>query len=317
MGRRSVAAGLAPGSCRTNSGAGTRTPAARTKTWCASQLHHPRRRTCAPILRCDTMPAPTVVILAAGEGTRMRSALPKVLHPICGRPMILWPLLAARAAGAERVIVVDNPKRRLADHLPDDVETAIQERPRGTGDAVAAAAGLLDAGAPVLVINGDMPLITGEAIAGLVAAHEEAQAGATLATMELDEPAGYGRIVRDAHGGVERVVETKADGDATPEELRHPRGQRGPVPVRRRRARRRARRARRRQRPGRALPPRRPAAAARRRPAPSRPSRSPTPTWRSASTTASTSRRSPGSPSSASTAPTSAPASRSSTRRAR
>ena len=148
----------------------------------------------------------------------MRSALPKVLHPICGRPMILWPLLAARAAGAERVIVVDNPKRRLADHLPDDVETAIQERPRGTGDAVAAAAGLLDAGAPVLVINGDMPLITGEAIAGLVAAHEEARAGATLATMELDEPAGYGRIVRDAHGGVERVVETKADGDATPEE---------------------------------------------------------------------------------------------------
>ena len=73
------------------------------------------------------MPAPTVVILAAGEGTRMRSALPKVLHPICGRPMILWPLLAAQAAGAERVVVVDNPKRRLAEHLPDDVEVAIQE----------------------------------------------------------------------------------------------------------------------------------------------------------------------------------------------
>ena len=72
----------------------------------------------------------------------MRSALPKVLHPICGRPMILWPLLAARAAGAERVIVVDNPKRRLAEHLPGDVEVAIQEQPRGTGDAVAAAAGL-------------------------------------------------------------------------------------------------------------------------------------------------------------------------------
>ncbi len=87
------------------------------------------------------MPAPTVVILAAGEGTRMRSSLPKVLHPICGRPMILWPLLAARAAGAERVIVVDNPKRRLAGQLPGDVEIAIQEEPRGTGDAVAAAAG--------------------------------------------------------------------------------------------------------------------------------------------------------------------------------
>ena len=74
----------------------------------------------------------------------MRSALPKVLHPICGRPMILWPLLAARAAGAERVIVVDNPKRMLREHLPEDVEVAIQREPRGTGDAVLAAADLID-----------------------------------------------------------------------------------------------------------------------------------------------------------------------------
>src|SRR5215213_6314963 len=107
--------------------------------------------------------APTVVILAAGEGTRMRSALPKVLHPICGRPMILWPLLAAQAAGARRLVVVDNPKRRLDGHLPDGVEIAIQELPRGTGDAVAAAAARIDRDAPVLVINGDMPLITAEA----------------------------------------------------------------------------------------------------------------------------------------------------------
>src|SRR5829696_2420018 len=132
------------------------------------------------------MPAPTVVILAAGEGTRMRSALPKVLHPICGRPMILWPLLAARAAGAERVVVVDNPKRRLAEHLPEDVEVAIQEQPRGTGDAVAAA---------------------------------ETGAAATLASMELEDPSGYGRLVRGADGSVERVVETKAEGDATEQEL--------------------------------------------------------------------------------------------------
>ena len=165
------------------------------------------------------VPAPTVVILAAGEGTRMRSSLPKVLHPICGRPMILWPLLAARAAGAERVVVVDNPKRRLAEHLPDDVEVAIQEQPRGTGDAVAAATGVIDPGAPVLIINGDMPLITGEAIAALVAAHAEAGAAATVTSMELEDPAGYGRIVRDAEGAVERVVETKAAGDATEQEL--------------------------------------------------------------------------------------------------
>jgi bifunctional UDP-N-acetylglucosamine pyrophosphorylase/glucosamine-1-phosphate N-acetyltransferase len=79
--------------------------------------------------------APTVVIIAAGEGTRMRSALPKVLHPLCGRPLILWPVAAARAAGAGKVVVVDNPKRRLEDRLPDGVEVAIQEEPRGTGDA--------------------------------------------------------------------------------------------------------------------------------------------------------------------------------------
>jgi bifunctional UDP-N-acetylglucosamine pyrophosphorylase/glucosamine-1-phosphate N-acetyltransferase len=165
--------------------------------------------------------APTVVILAAGEGTRMRSALPKVLHPICGRPMLLWPLLAARAAGAGRVIVVDNPARRLEEHLPEDVELAVQEQPRGTGDAVAAGARLLaeNADGAVLVVNGDMPLITGEAIAALLAAHAASGAAATLATMELADPAGYGRIVRASDGSVQRVAETKVAGDATAAEL--------------------------------------------------------------------------------------------------
>jgi bifunctional UDP-N-acetylglucosamine pyrophosphorylase/glucosamine-1-phosphate N-acetyltransferase len=149
----------------------------------------------------------------------MRSSLPKVLHPICGRPMILWPLLAARDAGAERVIVVDNPKRLLAEHLPEGTETAIQELPRGTGDAVAAAAAHVDPSAPVLVINGDMPLITGDAIAAVFAAHAEQRAAATLASMELDDPSGYGRVIRGADGAVERVAETKAEGDATAEEL--------------------------------------------------------------------------------------------------
>ena len=149
----------------------------------------------------------------------MRSALPKVLHPICGRPMILWPLLAAREAGAVRVIVVDNPKRLLAEHLPDGVETAIQREPLGTGDAVAAAAGSIDPGAPVVVMNGDMPLITGEAIVAAVAALDELNAAATLATMELDDPSGYGRVVRDDDGAVERIAETKVAGDATAEEL--------------------------------------------------------------------------------------------------
>jgi bifunctional UDP-N-acetylglucosamine pyrophosphorylase/glucosamine-1-phosphate N-acetyltransferase len=160
-----------------------------------------------------------MVILAAGEGTRMRSALPKVLHPICGRPMILWPLLAARAAGAGRLVVVDNPRRVLAEHLPEGVEVAVQQEPRGTGDAVAAARDAIDPAAPVIVINGDMPLITGEAIAAILAAHDELGAGATIASMELEEPAGYGRVIRDADGQFERIAETKAAGDATPEDL--------------------------------------------------------------------------------------------------
>jgi bifunctional UDP-N-acetylglucosamine pyrophosphorylase / glucosamine-1-phosphate N-acetyltransferase len=160
------------------------------------------------------------VILAAGEGTRMRSALPKALHPLCGRPLIAWPVAAAREAGARRVIVVDNPERRLEEFLPDDVEVMIQQEPRGTGDAVAAAAGLIDDAATVVVINGDVALITPDAIRGLVEGHEAAGAAATVATMELNEPGEYGRIVRDRDGSVLKVVEAKAGAtDATPEEL--------------------------------------------------------------------------------------------------
>src|SRR5438094_2977564 len=83
--------------------------------------------------------APIVVILAAGEGTRMRSATtPKVLHDLCGRPMLHWPLDAAREAGASKIVVVDGPERRL-DGAVGDAEMAVQEQPLGTGDAVKAA----------------------------------------------------------------------------------------------------------------------------------------------------------------------------------
>ncbi len=149
----------------------------------------------------------------------MRSKVPKVLHPLCGQPLIAWPVAAAREAGAARVIVVDNPKRRLADLLPEGVETAIQEEPNGTGDAVAAAASLIDPTSTVVVINGDVALLTAAAIRKLIDAHEEAGAAATMATMELDEPGTYGRVIRDTDGSVLRVAEAKKAGDATPEEL--------------------------------------------------------------------------------------------------
>jgi len=162
--------------------------------------------------------APTVVIMAAGQGTRMRSHTPKVLHDLCGKPMIAWPVAAARDAGAAKVVVVGGPDRALDGHLPDGVELAVQPEPNGTGGAVLAAAEHLGDG-PVLVLNGDVPLITAEAIAGLAHAHEESGAAATVVTVVLEDPAGYGRVVRDARGDVARIVETKRPGDATDEEL--------------------------------------------------------------------------------------------------
>jgi bifunctional UDP-N-acetylglucosamine pyrophosphorylase/glucosamine-1-phosphate N-acetyltransferase len=165
------------------------------------------------------MAALTAVILAAGQGTRMRSQLPKMLHPLCGRPLVGWPIAAALGAGAGSVVVVDSPANTLAGHVPEGVTTAIQPAPDGTGGAVRAAAAHLDADATVVVLPGDAPLITAAAIADLVAAHRASGAAATMATMVLADPTGYGRVVRAADGGVERVVETKAAGDATAEQL--------------------------------------------------------------------------------------------------
>src|SRR3954471_19633358 len=163
---------------------------------------------------------PIAVVLAAGQGTRMRSATPKVLHPICGRPMGLWPVQAALEAGAAKVVVVGGPDRALESLLPENVVLAVQEEPLGTGDAVRAAAPLFDdPDATVLVLNGDVPLITADVIAPRTSEHERSGAQATVTTMELDDPGGYGRIVRAPDGTIESIVETKNPGDATEGEL--------------------------------------------------------------------------------------------------
>jgi bifunctional UDP-N-acetylglucosamine pyrophosphorylase / glucosamine-1-phosphate N-acetyltransferase len=162
--------------------------------------------------------APVVVILAAGQGTRMRSETPKLLHPLCGWPMIAWPVEAAREAGA-RVVVVDNPDRKLETVLDREVTIAIQAQPRGTADAVRAAIEHVDAGSAVIVLNGDAPLITARTLHELAQAHERSGAAATIGTALLDDATGYGRVVRASDGTVERVVETKSPGDATELEL--------------------------------------------------------------------------------------------------
>jgi bifunctional UDP-N-acetylglucosamine pyrophosphorylase/glucosamine-1-phosphate N-acetyltransferase len=165
------------------------------------------------------MAAPVVVILAAGQGTRMKSSLPKLLHPLCGWPMIAWPVAAARAAGAGKIVVVDGPDRQLDPALDDGIVIAIQERPDGTAGAVKAASGHVDPDSTVIVLAGDSPLITPAVITALAAAHEHSGAAATMGTAVLEDPSGYGRVVRAPDGTVERVVETKAPGDATELEL--------------------------------------------------------------------------------------------------
>ncbi len=150
----------------------------------------------------------------------MRSATPKLLHEVCGRPIIAWPVAAARAAGARRVVVVEGPDRPLQGSLDGEVAVAVQQEPRGTADAVKAAASHIEPDATVIVLNGDHPLITAETLTGLAEAHARSGAAATLATAVLDDPTGYGRVVRAPDGTVERVVETKAPGDASELELR-------------------------------------------------------------------------------------------------
>jgi bifunctional UDP-N-acetylglucosamine pyrophosphorylase / glucosamine-1-phosphate N-acetyltransferase len=165
----------------------------------------------------------------------MRSSTPKVMHDLCGRPIVLWPVAAARDAGAGRIVVIDSPARALEQVVPGGVELAVQDRSNGTGGAVAAGISYLDShrdpaldarsgtdsrgpAMTVVVLSGDVPLISAEAIGELVRAHEQARSAATIVTTVLDDPSGYGRVVRDASGGVQRVVETKRPEDSTPAE---------------------------------------------------------------------------------------------------
>ncbi|MGI8572531.1 MAG: bifunctional UDP-N-acetylglucosamine diphosphorylase/glucosamine-1-phosphate N-acetyltransferase GlmU [Solirubrobacteraceae bacterium] len=164
------------------------------------------------------MGAPVVVILAAGEGTRMLSATPKLLHTICGRPMIGWPVQAAREARAAQIVVVDAPGGRLEGSVAG-VEFAVQEQARGTADAVKSARRLIPPDSTVVVMNGDHPLITARTIGDLIEAHGRVRAAATVATAVLRDPSGYGRVVRAPDGTVERIVETKAPGDASDVDL--------------------------------------------------------------------------------------------------
>jgi bifunctional UDP-N-acetylglucosamine pyrophosphorylase/glucosamine-1-phosphate N-acetyltransferase len=158
------------------------------------------------------------IVLAAGQGTRMKSDLAKVLHEVAGRPMINWVLGALTDIVVDgAVVVVGHQADDVAAVLPPGVRAARQEQQRGTADAVKAGLGVLDL-APddtILVMPGDMPLLTGETLDELLALHASSGSVATLLTAVLDDPAGYGRILRN-EGAVVGVVEQR---DGTPEQL--------------------------------------------------------------------------------------------------
>lgn len=145
----------------------------------------------------------------------MGSRLPKVLHPLAGRPLARWPVEAAREAGCGRVLaVVPAGLPEVMAGLGDDLEYVEQPAPLGTGDACARALAALGAAEHVLVLPGDNPLLDGETLRSLVARHLEAGAAATLLTAAPPDPAAYGRVVRDGAGRVLRVVEAGEAGAA-------------------------------------------------------------------------------------------------------
>ncbi len=167
------------------------------------------------------MPERAAIILAAGQGTRMKSALPKVLHPVAGRSMVDWSIDLARRVGCQRIVTVISPNANvLREHVAaafGDNASAVQDPPLGTGHAVQAAESALSGFAgDVIVLYGDTPLIPASAVEALF---DELEAGAGVGVLgfEADEPGAYGRLVTSGAGELEAIVEAK---DASADELR-------------------------------------------------------------------------------------------------
>jgi len=157
------------------------------------------------------------VILAAGQGTRMKSEKPKVLHEIVGKPMVYYAIEAANSIGSRRpVVVIGHGAEQVKNTIGDRVEYVLQSPQRGTGHALLQARAQIDpASETVLVLYGDTPFISADTLQRLLAAHRDAHAAVSLITFTPDDPALYGRIVRDTHGRVVYIVEYK---EASPEQ---------------------------------------------------------------------------------------------------
>ncbi len=153
------------------------------------------------------------VILAAGKGTRMESDLPKVIHKVQNKPMVEWVIEASKKAGAESIcLVVGYEADKVKAEVVSEVAYAFQDAQLGTGHAVKCAKEFIGNDGDVLILCGDTPLITGETLGKLYAYHKEAENKATVLSAMIDNPEGYGRIIRDENGSFVKNVEHK---DAT------------------------------------------------------------------------------------------------------
>lgn len=166
-----------------------------------------------------------VVILAAGEGKRMRSRTAKVLHPLGGKPLVAYPVALARGLGADGIAVVvgrDGERVRETFGEAPDLVFVEQKEQRGTGHALLQARGAVGEPAALVVLSGDVPFLTRETVGALVERHAKARAAATVLTARLDDPRGYGRIVRRG-GRLARIVEER-DATAAQRRLREVNG---------------------------------------------------------------------------------------------
>mgnify|MGYP004489124105 FL=1 len=158
------------------------------------------------------------VILAAGKGTRMKSDLPKVIHKALGKPMVQYSIEAANAAGAELsdiCLVVGHKADLVRETVGEQVNYRLQKEQLGTGHAVKCAQDFIGTDGLTMVLCGDTPLITGKTLSSLVEAHVRDHNAITVLTAKVDDPAGYGRIIKDEKGDFVKIVEQK---DASPEE---------------------------------------------------------------------------------------------------
>ncbi len=152
-----------------------------------------------------------VIILAAGKGERMKSSLPKILHPLCGRPMVSYVFDLVKSLGMRNVITVLGHKHEeTREFIPPGIKVAVQKKLIGTADAIKAAAPLLkNFKGTVVILYGDVPLLKKETLKKLIKCHVENKADATLLTAKIDKPSGYGRILRDRYSSICGIVEEK------------------------------------------------------------------------------------------------------------